>query len=199
MHLSELGIANPCDQPLEAMGAMRDPSARFCSSCQERVVDLSRLTRAQAESVLRRGECVSAVYDDAGQIVFRPERRGLPVIAPALRAAAVAAPLWLLGCRGPATTGTSSDTEQTSPIVAEPALAPSAAASAGPEPEAPEPEPEAECELAAPAVPPLPAAPADSAGKAVRPGVVASPPVPKPPQQRPRLGGKPAYHAPIKR
>lgn len=179
MHLDELGIAAPCAQTLDSMQSTRDPAARFCESCKERVVDLSRLTRRQAELVLRRGECVSVAHDDDGQVLFRPERRGLPLFPAALRAAAVAAPLWLMGCKEESAAGTA--TEEVAPIEPEQATLPLASAE--------EPEPECELEALAPTAASGAATPA-SASASGKP-LVARPPHPHP--HPPRLGGKPMY------
>lgn len=185
MHVGQLGIVAPCSQSLDSMSGTADPNARFCASCRERVVDLSKLTRRQAEAVLRRGECVSAAYDDEGEVVFRAERRGLPMFPQALRAAAVAAPLWLMGCRESVPESASAEPSALmTPDRPVHAVQPTVAL-ADDEPAA--------CVLAAPA--PHPVAPA-------APGVVAQPkpraphPVSAPhPRPFPRLAGKPAFHS----
>lgn len=156
------------------MASTADPSARFCTSCRERVVDLSKLTRRQAEVVLRRGECVSAAYDDDGAVLFRPERRRLPLFPAALRAAAVAAPLWLMGC-GDAGSSGGAEEHTEAPDRPVPWVRPVV-------PAAPTDDSEAACELTS--RPPAAQAKNPRAPATTRP---AHPP------PYPRLAGRPAY------
>ena len=73
-------IQSPCDQRWEAMTPRGE--GRHCARCDRVVVDLSRLTRAQAEARMKRatGRVCLAVRRDVvtDRPVFRPE----PAVAP---------------------------------------------------------------------------------------------------------------------
>ncbi len=90
-------VASPCS---ERWADMRPRGAgRHCERCAKTVVDLTRVTRAKAESIAREhgGElCVRLAEDSRGEAVFRAEPRRLPVLAP------VALAGWLAACAPPA-------------------------------------------------------------------------------------------------
>ena len=73
-------IDNPCEERWEAMAPRGE--GRFCARCERVVVDLSRLTRAQAEARVKRRAgrtCLAVRRDvDTHAPVFRPE----PSVAP---------------------------------------------------------------------------------------------------------------------
>lgn len=89
-------ITSPCDEPWDAM-TPRD-GGRYCDRCEKVVIDLSVLSRAQAEQKIRAVQapevCVRLAFDRLGDVVFQkppPARaphwaRGL-VLASALTAA----------------------------------------------------------------------------------------------------------------
>jgi hypothetical protein len=67
---------------------------RHCERCEKTVVDLSRVTRSQAEAMVRAhgGQlCARLAEDETGKTVFRPERTRLPVFAPIALAGLLAA------------------------------------------------------------------------------------------------------------
>ena len=69
-------IPEPCDEDWNAMRPTRE--GRFCERCQHGVVDLSRMSRRQAERRVRAeggSLCVQVALDPAGRAVFRPEPR----------------------------------------------------------------------------------------------------------------------------
>jgi hypothetical protein len=65
-------------------------SGRYCESCRHAVIDLSALTEAQAERVLRTRNpdlCVSYLRDESGNIVFRkPQLRDIKPVTVAMGA-----------------------------------------------------------------------------------------------------------------
>lgn len=70
-------LAFECDEPWESMTI--EDGARRCARCQERVVDLSRLTRKQALAVLEdENTCVSFLEARSGRAIVRadPHRAG---------------------------------------------------------------------------------------------------------------------------
>jgi len=77
MKATEIRIADPCGEDLDRMP--RSPSGRFCSRCQRKVHDLSSMTRTDAQAFLTGADdiCVSYVYDDNGEIVFRSQAKAL--------------------------------------------------------------------------------------------------------------------------
>lgn len=85
-------VASPCSERWADMRPRGD--GRHCERCEKTVVDLSRMTRAQAEAVVRgrTGElCVRIAEDDRGQLVFRAEPKRLPVLGPMALAGLLAA------------------------------------------------------------------------------------------------------------
>lgn len=77
MRLSTLRIAEPCHADWDAMPG--DARARHCEHCRLTVVDLSELTRAEAEDVLATGGpggrlCVRYTQNAAGEVVTRTDR-----------------------------------------------------------------------------------------------------------------------------
>ncbi len=78
MRLSSLRIAEPCHADWGAMAG--DARARHCEECRLQVIDLSELTRAEAEDLLARGGpggrlCVRYTQDAAGAVVTRQARQ----------------------------------------------------------------------------------------------------------------------------
>jgi len=71
----KLAIPKPCDESWSAMEQRAD--GRFCQRCQHTVVDLSRMTRRQAEARVAKetGEylCVRLAVNEADAPLFRPE------------------------------------------------------------------------------------------------------------------------------
>ena len=99
-------IDTPCDEPWENMQPRGD--GRFCDRCQHTVIDLSRMTRKQAESrigrVRKREVCVRlAVHAETGEAVFRREPMRRP------RGLVLAAALTAGGCVGSASAGSSEE------------------------------------------------------------------------------------------
>lgn len=83
MPTRELPIKNPCSESWERMRG--DAVRRYCDKCERDVINLSALTRREAQPILERraaGErvCVRYTADAAGRIDFRSE----PLIPPAL-------------------------------------------------------------------------------------------------------------------
>lgn len=77
MRLSTLRVAEPCHADWDAMSG--DARSRHCERCRLHVIDLSELTRDEAEDVLARGGpdgrlCVRYTRDAAGEIVTRTDR-----------------------------------------------------------------------------------------------------------------------------
>ena len=78
MRLSTLRVAEPCHADWDAMSG--DSRARHCERCRLQVIDLSELSRAEAEHVLVRGGpggrlCVRYTQDAAGEVVTRTTRQ----------------------------------------------------------------------------------------------------------------------------
>lgn len=73
-------IHEPCDERLDTMPAL--PGGRFCTSCQTVVIDLSRVTRAQAEqrmkAVVGDRACVQLRVDRFNDAVFLPPPKRAP-------------------------------------------------------------------------------------------------------------------------
>ena len=74
----QLTIDSPCDEPWDSMEPRS--GGRFCQRCQHTVLDLSKMTRAQAERVIRatpEGEriCINMAVDPLDAPIFRPEPR----------------------------------------------------------------------------------------------------------------------------
>jgi hypothetical protein len=85
-------VASPCSERWADMRPRGD--GRHCERCEKTVVDLSRMTRGQAEALVRSrtGElCVRIAEDDRGQLVFRAEPKRLPVLGPMALAGLLAA------------------------------------------------------------------------------------------------------------
>lgn len=98
-------IDNPCEKRWEAMAPRGE--GRFCARCERVVVDLSRLTRAQAEARVKRRAgrtCLAVRRDvDTHAPVFRPE----PSVAPRWAGGLVlAAALTGGGCAGSSSAAT---------------------------------------------------------------------------------------------
>lgn len=77
MRLSTLRIAEPCHADWGAMSG--DARARHCEHCRLQVIDLSELSRAEAEDLLARGGpggrlCVRYTQDAAGEVLTRTTR-----------------------------------------------------------------------------------------------------------------------------
>lgn len=78
MSLRSLRIAEPCHADWEAMTG--DARSRHCEHCRLQVIDLSELSRVEAEQVLARGGpdgrlCVRYTQDAAGEVVTRTSRQ----------------------------------------------------------------------------------------------------------------------------
>ena len=90
----------------------RDGQKRFCDACKKHVHDLSSMSPAEARAVLdaprSRDLCVRYLYDDEGNILFRPSYDLVPasMLARARRfvtaAGVLALPLTLNACMGAA-------------------------------------------------------------------------------------------------
>ena len=93
-------IRNPCDEDWDAMP--RRGEGRYCGKCERTVVDLSHLTRAQAEArvAAAKGRICLAIKKDAAthEPVFRSE----PARAPAAVGFVLATALVGGGCSGEA-------------------------------------------------------------------------------------------------
>jgi len=91
-------IPEPCEESWASMEPR--PGGRFCQRCQHVVVDLSRLTRREAEARIKseRGEylCVQLAVDDSDAARFRSEPRRARNLAGGL---VLAAALTTAGCR----------------------------------------------------------------------------------------------------
>lgn len=73
MHERRVPIPEPCHVAWDEMGAL-GRAGRYCEKCQHSVIDLSALTEAQAERVLRTPNpdlCVSYLREASGRIVFK--------------------------------------------------------------------------------------------------------------------------------
>lgn len=78
MRLSRLRIAEPCHADWAAMSG--DARTRHCEHCRLQVIDLSELSRGEAEDVLASGGpggrlCVRYTQDAAGAVVTRTTRQ----------------------------------------------------------------------------------------------------------------------------
>lgn len=90
----------------------RDGQKRFCDACKKHVHDLSSMSPAEARAVLdaprARDLCVRYLYDDEGNVLFRPSYDLVPpsMLARVRRfvtaAGVVVAPLSLNACMGAA-------------------------------------------------------------------------------------------------
>lgn len=94
----KLAIPKPCEEPWSAMEQRAD--GRFCQRCQHTVVDLSRMTRRQAEARLAKeaGDylCVRLAIDESDAPLFRPEPSRARTFAGGL---VLVAALTAAGCR----------------------------------------------------------------------------------------------------
>lgn len=96
----EFKIPEPCHERWEDMERRGD--GRFCQHCQHTVVDLSGLSRRQAEARVRRARgslCVQLALDETDAAVFRPEPSRAPHWAGGL---VLVAALGAGGCSEPA-------------------------------------------------------------------------------------------------
>jgi hypothetical protein len=109
MHKDNLPIAEPCQVDFDAM--LRGEKSRFCGACKKHVHELTKLTEAEARTLLAtpstEGLCVRYVHDELGHVVFRDSFRERPIPANALirakrvlQTALVALPLSLTACMG---------------------------------------------------------------------------------------------------
>lgn len=78
MRLRSLRIAEPCHADWDAMSG--DARTRHCERCRLQVIDLSELSRGEAEQALARGGpdgrlCVRYTQDAAGEVVTRTTRQ----------------------------------------------------------------------------------------------------------------------------
>jgi hypothetical protein len=107
-------IPEPCEERWEEMEER--PGGRFCRRCQHTVVDLSRMSRRQAQARVGRAGggylCVQLALDEQGAPLFRPEPSRAPRWAGGL---VLVAALGAGGCDDRA----SAD----SPVITEPACA----------------------------------------------------------------------------
>lgn len=82
--LELVNVTAPCPVPWEGMDG--DARVRFCDRCQHHVFDLSALTRAEAEALIREKEgrlCVRFFRRADGRVVTRD--CGRPLVNPARR------------------------------------------------------------------------------------------------------------------
>ena len=110
MKRADLPIESPCSANWSTM--TRDGQKRFCDACKKHVHDLSAMSPAEARGVLdaprARDLCVRYLYDDEGNILFRPSYELVPpsMLARAKRfvtaAGVIVAPLSLNACMGAA-------------------------------------------------------------------------------------------------
>ena len=110
MKRADLRIDSPCSADWSTM--TRDGQKRFCDACKKHVHDLSSMRPAEARAVLdaprARDLCVRYLYDDEGNILFRPSYDLVPptMLARVRRfvtaAGVVVAPLTLNACMGAA-------------------------------------------------------------------------------------------------
>ena len=110
MKRADLRIDSPCSADWSTM--TRDGQKRFCDACKKHVHDLSSMSLAEARAVLdaprTRDLCVRYLYDDEGNILFRPSYDLVPpsMLARVRRfvtaAGVVVAPLTLNACMGAA-------------------------------------------------------------------------------------------------
>lgn len=91
-------VAEPCSERWDGMTRRAD--GRFCDRYQHTVVDLTSMSRRDAERRARRAEgdylCVRLAVDDEGGAVFRHDRRRAPHFAGGL---VLVAALTAGGCR----------------------------------------------------------------------------------------------------
>ncbi|MGH7283734.1 MAG: hypothetical protein ACRELY_19585 [Polyangiaceae bacterium] len=130
MKRSDLPIEAPCSATWSTM--TRDGQKRFCDACKKHVHDLSAMTPENARAVLdaprARDLCVRYLYDDEGNILFRPSYDLVPqsMLARARRfvtaAGVVALPLTLNACMGAAPMPPTPPTASASPIATSAAL-----------------------------------------------------------------------------
>jgi hypothetical protein len=70
--LHNVRVASPCPASWEAMESVDDDRVRFCEACQKRVYNLSAMSQAEAEGLLRRHEgrlCVRYYRRNDGTIL----------------------------------------------------------------------------------------------------------------------------------
>jgi hypothetical protein len=131
MHARRVPIPEPCQVEWHELTPLAK-AGRYCANCRHAVIDLSALTEAQAERVLRARKpntCVSYLRDAQGHISFRASsaRDVNPVTA------ALGALLSLAAC-----SQTSADPEPALVAVAQPLMPVESAANAGTAPTIPE-------------------------------------------------------------
>jgi hypothetical protein len=102
MDRSELFVRKPCHANWERMRRLEDK--RYCDVCDKYVHDVSAMSAEEARVLLAqprdKGLCVRYLYDDAGNVVFRPSRLipGSSLIRAKRFAAAAMLPLGLAAC-----------------------------------------------------------------------------------------------------
>ncbi|HJL14332.1 MAG TPA: hypothetical protein RMH99_01680, partial [Sandaracinaceae bacterium LLY-WYZ-13_1] len=73
-------ITDPCQEPWERMKPRAE--GRYCERCERTVIDLSRMTRREAERRVRAATedriCVQLALDPLDRPVFRPEPKRAP-------------------------------------------------------------------------------------------------------------------------
>jgi len=111
MHRRDIPIASPCTADWTTMKP--SDKSRFCGECKKFVHDLSQMTSDEARALLRapatEGLCIRYLYDQYGNVVFRPEPAASKLVSAgalnrlkrfAAAATAVAMPLTLTACMG---------------------------------------------------------------------------------------------------
>lgn len=82
MRADEVVIEAPCDEDWDRMRPEAGGRRRFCDHCERQVHDLSQMSEPAARALLREHAgrvCVAYVRDEAGEIVFAPAPKIVPL------------------------------------------------------------------------------------------------------------------------
>lgn len=83
MRADDVAIEAPCSEDWDAMRPEAGAQRRWCDHCERHVHDLSKMSERAARTFLRetatQDVCIAYVHDRAGEIVFAPEPRVVPL------------------------------------------------------------------------------------------------------------------------
>lgn len=83
MRAEDVRIEAPCGEDWDAMRPEAGAQRRWCDHCERHVHDLSKMSERAARAFLRetatQDVCIAYVHDQAGEIVFAPEPRIVPL------------------------------------------------------------------------------------------------------------------------
>jgi hypothetical protein len=83
MRADDVAIEAPCSEDWDRMRPEAGAQRRWCEQCERHVHDLSKMSERAARAFLRetaeRDVCIAYVEDEAGELVFAPQPRIVPL------------------------------------------------------------------------------------------------------------------------